>query len=422
MDLTVKDWDQAQRILCVRLDSLGDVLMTTPAMAAIKASRPDSSITLMTSESGAAIAPQLPMVDEVWVYDAPWLKATAPRQNSQPEFQVIEELRSRQYDACIIFTVYSQNPLPTAFMAYMADIPLRLAHCRENPYQLLTHHIRDPEPELTRHEVQRQLDLVASVGYETPDTTLQLTVPREAHLRIANLLAGLDLKPDQSWIVVHPGASAPSRRYPPELFGEVVRSLIAQGINPLFTGTVPERPLVDDLRSQLGTLSHSFVGQLDLPELSALLAAAPLLLSNNTGPVHIAAALGTPVVDLYALTNLQHTPWQVPHRVLYHDVPCRICYKSVCPEGHHNCLRLLKPQDVVEAVLELLPVSASPVKSPEPTAELNYASIGKRLMFRRKVPASKSLRRDPFYLAPTTFYLHPQPQKTSGTEDKSHRP
>ena len=71
------------------------------------------------------------MVDDVWVYDAPWLKATAPRQNSQPEFRAIEELRSRQYDACIIFTVYSQNPLPSAFMAYMADIPLRLAHCRE---------------------------------------------------------------------------------------------------------------------------------------------------------------------------------------------------------------------------------------------------------------------------------------------------
>jgi len=371
-----KDWGQAQRILCVRLDSLGDVLMTTPAMAAIKASRPDSHITLMTSEAGATIAPQLPMVDDVWVYDAPWLKATAPRQNSQPEFRAIEELRSRQYDACIIFTVYSQNPLPSAFMAYMADIPLRLAHCRENPYQLLTHHIRDPEPELTRHEVQRQLDLVASVGYRTSDQTLQLKVPREAHLRVAQLLEGLGLNPDQPWVVVHSGASAPSRRYPPELFGEVVRSLMAQGITPLFTGTVPERPLVDNLRSQLGATSHSLVGRLNLSELSALLAAAPLLLSNNTGPVHIAAALGTPVVDLYALTNLQHTPWQVPHRVLYHDVPCRLCYKSVCPEGHHNCLRLLEPQDVVEAVLELLPVDQSIMKPSDQLDALKYASIG----------------------------------------------
>ncbi|MDB9526498.1 lipopolysaccharide heptosyltransferase II [Oscillatoria sp. CS-180] len=349
------DWSTARRILCIRLDSLGDVLMTTPAMAAIKATLPQSHLTLMTSEAGATVVPQLPMVDDVWVYDAPWLKATAPRLNSQPEYALLEALRSRQFDAAIIFTVYSQNPLPSAFMTYMADIPLRLAHCRENPYQLLTHTIRDPEPELFRHEVQRQLDLVASVGYHTPDQTLQLAVPISAHRRSADLLRTLDITPEHPWIVVHPGASAPSRRYPPESFAEVARSLVKRGITVLFTGTEPERALVDRIRKQMKAPSHSLVGQLSLAELAALLTAAPLLLSNNTGPVHIAAAVNTPVVDIYALTNLQHTPWQVPHRVLFHDVPCRLCYKSVCPEEHHNCLRLLAPQEVVQAVLALMP-------------------------------------------------------------------
>lgn len=357
------DWNTAQNILCVRLDSLGDVLMTTPAMAAIKATRPASKLTLMTSAAGATLAPQLAMVDDVWVYDAPWLKATAPRQNSQPEQAVIEELRSRQFDAAIIFTVYSQNPSPTAFMAYMADIPLRLAYCRENPYQLLTDTIRDPEPELTRHEVQRQLDLVASVGYRTADEGLQMTVPKFAHKSISSLLEDLGLSPSQPWVVVHPGASAPSRRYPPELFAEVGRSLANQGIAVVFTGTADEGELIESIRSQMVAPSHSLVGRLTLAELSALLAAAPLLLSNNTGPVHIAAAVGTPVVDLYALTNLQHTPWQVPHRVLFHDVPCRLCYRSVCPEGHHNCLRLVEPEAVVAAVLDLLPLGTLPNES-----------------------------------------------------------
>jgi ADP-heptose:LPS heptosyltransferase len=81
---------------------------------------------------------------------------------------------------------------------------------------------------------------------------------------------------------------------------------------------------------------------------------APLLIANNTGPVHIAAAVGTPVVDLYALTNPQHTPWQVPSRVLSHDVECKFCYRSVCPQGHHHCLDLVEPQAVVQASLELL--------------------------------------------------------------------
>src|SRR5581483_416306 len=113
-------------------------------------------------------------------------------------------------------------------------------------------------------------------------------------------------------------------------------------------------------------------GELTLGELAALLAAAPLLIANNTGPVHLAAAVGCPVVDLYALTNPQHTPWRVPHRVLSHDVPCRWCYKSTCPEGHHSCLRSVEAAAVVGAALELLAARA-PIRvaaTPHPLTEV----------------------------------------------------
>ena len=100
--------------------------------------------------------------------------------------------------------------------------------------------------------------------------------------------------------------------------------------------------------------SRSLAGRLTLGELAALLRAAPVLVSNNSGPVHMAAALGTPVVDIYALTNPQHTPWMTPHRLLFHDVPCRYCYKSVCPQGHQDCVRLVPPSAVAEAAIELL--------------------------------------------------------------------
>src|SRR5687767_8133417 len=106
--------------------------------------------------------------------------------------------------------------------------------------------------------------------------------------------------------------------------------------------------------------SLSLAGTLDLGHLAALLSHAPVLISNNTGPVHLAAAVGTPVVDLYALTNPQHTPWQVPHRVLNRDVPCRFCYRSVCPEGHQNCLALVPPGEVAQAARELLEETAAP--------------------------------------------------------------
>jgi ADP-heptose:LPS heptosyltransferase len=112
--------------------------------------------------------------------------------------------------------------------------------------------------------------------------------------------------------------------------------------------------LTESIRISAGVRSHSLVGQLDFAGFAALLARTRLLISNNTGAVHVAAALGTPVVDLYALTNPQHTPWRVPHRVLFQDVPCKYCYKSICPQGHHNCLRLLRPEAVIQATQALL--------------------------------------------------------------------
>ena len=347
-------WDEARNLLAVRLDALGDVLMTTPALRALK-QRPGRRVTLLTSPAGAEIGPLVPEIDDVLVYEAPWMKATPPRTDSRPDFAMIETLRAGRFDGAVIFTVYSQNPLPAAFLCELADVPLRLAHCHENPYQLLTDWVPDDEPERgIRHEVRRQLDLVATVGARTHDERLSMRVPSAARARVERLLARLGVDEVRPWLVIHPGASAPSRRYPAEGFAAVAGQLArADGWQVVFNGSADERPLVDQIRAAMGAPSWSLAGQLRLEELAALLERAPMLLSNNTGPVHVACALGTPVVDLYALTNPQHTPWGVPNRVLFHDVPCRDCYRSVCPEGHHNCLRLVEPTAVVAAVREL---------------------------------------------------------------------
>nr|MBO2513344.1 glycosyl transferase [Gammaproteobacteria bacterium] len=158
-------WRAVRHVLAVRLDALGDVLMTTPALRAARCSHPERRLTLLTSPAGAEAARLVPDVDDVIVYDAPWVKATGRRTSAQPDRHMIRRLAARRFDAAVIFTVHSQNPLPAALMCYLADIPLRLAHCRENPYQLLTDWVRDPEPnERRRHEAERRLDSVARAG------------------------------------------------------------------------------------------------------------------------------------------------------------------------------------------------------------------------------------------------------------------
>jgi lipopolysaccharide heptosyltransferase II len=353
---SIARWENVRNVLCVRLDAMGDVLMTTPALGAVKEGDA-RRVTLLTSPSGAEAATLSPNVDDVIVYNAPWMKATAPNERPANDLAMIATLSGRGFDAAVIFTVYSQNPLPSALLCYLAGIPLRLAHCRENPYHLLTEWIPEREPEhLVRHEVRRQLDLVATVGFSSKDERIAIRIPERAKERVASLLRTLELDDTRPWIVVHPGSTAPSRRYPAEGFAEATRRLIRDhGLGVVFTGRDAERDEVERIRRTLpDAKAHSVAGELDLAELTALISRASLVVSNNSGPVHVAAAVGTPVVDLYALTNPQHTPWGVPNRVLNHDVPCKYCYKSVCPEGHHDCLRLVRPEQVVEAVMQLL--------------------------------------------------------------------
>jgi lipopolysaccharide heptosyltransferase II len=353
----VNIWEDARNVLCVRLDTIGDVLMTTPAIRALKESTEGRRVTLLTSSAGAGIASLIPEVDRVMIYDAPWLKATAPRKDSRPELEMIGRLHGEGFDAAVIFTVFSQNPLPSAYMCYCADIPLRLSHCRENPYQLLSHWIKDPEPAPTiRHEVQRQLDLVAQIGCRTSNPLLSLQVSPDTMRRVVQMLQGMGIFcGDIPLIVIHPGASASSRRYSSRSFAKVVRQLAGRVRSSIvFTGSAGEEPIIEEICSTSSVASHSFAGRLTLEELAALISVSHLLITNNTGPAHIAAAVGTPVVDLYALTNPQHTPWHVPSRVLFHDVPCKYCYKSICPEGHQNCLGLVAPEVVVDAAEDLL--------------------------------------------------------------------
>jgi lipopolysaccharide heptosyltransferase II len=332
-------WDDAENLLCVRLDTLGDVLMTGPAMRALRASRAARRITLLSSPAGAAAAELMPEVDEVLVYEAPWMKGHDPPHDTA----VVEMLRERAFDAAAVFTVFDQSPLPAALVCHQAGVPLRLAYCREKPYGLLTDWVPDPERDQpTRHEVRRQLDLVAAVGATTPDERLAVEVPAAARERVRRSLPAA-----APWAVVHPGGTAPSRRYPIELWAEVCHSLaLDHGWELVMTGDDADRELASALPG-----TRSLAGDLSLAELAAVLAEAPLLLAGNTGPVHLAAAVGTPVVDVYALTNPQHTPWMVESRVLNHDVPCRWCYSSVCREGHHLCLRGVPPAQVVDAAL-----------------------------------------------------------------------
>jgi lipopolysaccharide heptosyltransferase II len=365
-------WQQARRVLCVRLDSLGDVLMCTPAMRSLRQAVPGRTLTLLGSPSGAAALPFIPELEDAIAWQAPWSNG-APRPQAHTDgLALIGALATRAFDAAVIFTTYTQSALPAALLCQLAGIPLRLAHCRENPYGLLTDWIPDPEPAtIVRHEVQRQLALVQRVGCRSAAPGLSFVPRLEDVAATRARLGAAGIAPDQPYVLLHPGASAASRRYPAGHWAQVLRLLAHDPQLPLvLTGNASESELVDQIQFASAVPAISLAGRLTLGELGAALQRAAVVVTNNTGPAHIAAAVGTPVVDLYALTNPQHTPWHVRSRVLFHDVPCRFCYKSTCPEGHQACLAGVAPERVAAAVRELLgtvqvPAPEVPVTAPD---------------------------------------------------------
>ncbi len=374
-------WRAARRILAVRLDNLGDTLLMTPALHAIKESLPEASLTLLTSPAGAQVARLVPDMDEVIVYEAPWVDPWRRLpQDSAREQAAIGALRERRFDAAVIFTSYRQSALPAAYLCYLADIPLRLASSVDGPGSLLT--TRHRPPEWTMHEVERALDLVSAVGVTTEQRDLVLRVPADAQATLREKLSARNIALrglSGPLVVVHPGCTMPARTYPAELYSQVIERLaLGLGATVLVTGADDERALVADVCAGVppdarGNV-HEVVGALSFPELCALIESADLVVTNNTGPMHLAAAVKTPVVALFALTNPpeQWGPWRVPHKLLYADVPCRLCYSRVCPHSQ-ECLRGVSPEEVICAAADLLreerPHEAMRVSPVAPPAE-----------------------------------------------------
>jgi lipopolysaccharide heptosyltransferase II len=351
-------WRRARSILAVRLDGIGDLLMTTPALQALKASTANRSLTLLTSPAAAPLARELPFVDDVIEFIAPWMKsAEASPVAADETLAQVERLRSHAFDAAVIFTVCTQSALPAALLLQLCGIPRRAAYCRENPYALLTDWRPEPDRDVrigVRHEVQRQIDLVESLGVRVADRRLRFPVSEDARARMIAKVVDAGMDPARAWLVVHPGATAPSRRYPTDKLGDAIAALASDGRFQIAVAGGHEDLAFAHALAARARDAVPLAGRLDLSELAALIDAAEIVVCNNSAPAHIAAAVGTPVVDLYALTNPQHTPWHVAHRVLFRDVDCKGCLKSVCPQGHHRCLAGVEPNEIIAAVHELV--------------------------------------------------------------------
>jgi ADP-heptose:LPS heptosyltransferase len=365
-----KDWSSCKKILCIRPDNMGDLLMSSPAIRAIKETF-QCHLTVLTSTAGALIARFIPEIDDVISFDVPWVK-----QDGMPDTEstlgLIELLKQKRFDAAVIFTVYSQNPMPSVMLTYLAGIPRRLAYCRENPYDLLTHWVPDKEPyEVVYHQVRRDLEMVKTIGARTSDERLSLKWEQRKWNDVEKKLAKLGIDTQRPWLIMHAGVSEKKREFD-------ARELVAAGqqiVNELnyqvlLTGSRSEQQLINKLQAGIGNGAFSLAGLFDIEEFISLVAEAPLVISVNSGPIHIAAATGTPVLVLYALTNPQHLPWKVSGKALYYAVPLHLRSRNEVIRFVHEHLfqPVEEPVTASEIVAEAREILLN--KSLEPFPEL----------------------------------------------------
>jgi len=343
------------RVLLVRLDSLGDLLLTGGAVRAVAASA--RSVTMLVGRRQAEAGRLLPGVREVGEFDAPWVPLTPAPLNRPDLVRTIRWIRRRRFDAALIFTSFHQSPLPTALVLRMAGLPWIGAICEDYPGALLDlrHRVED------LHEAERNLSLAVAAGF-SPDA-------QGAGLAVRGPLPDVPRWiPHRPYLVVHPGATVPARRPSSVRTAAVVRGLAADGWPVVVTGSPAERELAAEAA---GREAVNAAGRLDLAELAAVLAGAEVLVAPNTGPAHLAAAVGTPVVSLFApvVPASRWAPYGVPSVILgKQDAPCRDSRARSCPVPGHPCLDSISADEVVAAVRVLAADHPIPDSAPSATA------------------------------------------------------
>src|SRR5215210_1033121 len=349
----------------MRLDNIGDVVMTSPVLRALKENLPGASITLMASPGGKEAAPLLPWVDEVLSWRVLWQDLGGLPHDPAREWEMIETLREGSYDAAIILTSFKQTPHAAGYACYLAGIPLRLGESKEWGGGVLTDEAPSAPDEL--HQVERNLSLIEHAGFRVNDRSLGLRVPGEAHRSAAALLTtARGVLPDAPYVLLNPWASAQARTYPPDRFALAARHLSDEtGWPVVLTGTGADRERGAGVLDVLGDMGVDLIGATDLTELAALVESARLVLTNNTSTMHLLDALRTPGVVLFSGTELeeQWRPRDAPHRLLRRETPCSPCYAFTCPYNL-ECLDI-PPEEVAKAGLSLLAeVADRPVAAP----------------------------------------------------------
>lgn len=327
--------------ILVRVNNwIGDAVMNTPALGAIRESYPDAEIVVVANPLVSPLFLSHPYCDRVIVYD----KKGADRGISG-FLRFVFRLRSERFDAAILF----QKAIEAALMTFLAGIRVRIGYLTDYRGLLLSHGVELTDDIKKQHHTNHFISLLRFVGITGGDGRQRLTVTDSEKAWLQRTLK------ETNWAVINPGAAYGSaKRWLPHRFAQVADELSSRyGYQIMLIGGPGEIEIGQEIEATCRTNLSNFIGKTTVREMMALISVCKLMVTNDSGPMHVAAALGVPIVAIFGSTDHTTTyPAGVPYKIVRKDFPCAPCLLRQCPIDH-RCMTSVKVDDVLSSVAQL---------------------------------------------------------------------
>jgi heptosyltransferase III len=333
----LKDLPEGAEVLIIRLRSLGDVVLLTPALSAVHSWRPDLRLSVLVEPFCTPVLEGNPAVAEILMM--------------RGFFPTAAKLHRRRFPV-----VYNQHAGPTsALLTACIGAPKRVCWTRRQ--FSFVYNVLVPDPGDKIHTVEHRLEQFYATGLPRgPIPPARVYPQQDARVAVAKRLVEVGIVPRAAYAVIHPGGKYFTKRWAVENFVALARWLKEKhGIEPVFSAGGNETEIANELRRECGR-EFALMDSLDLRQLIALIAGARIFIGNDSGPTHIATAAGRPVVVIFGSSSSVHwRPWQTPHRVVQNDFPCNPCAGDRCYAfAEPRCILSVTLEQVREACSSLL--------------------------------------------------------------------
>lgn len=332
-----------RNVLIIKLRYIGDVLLATPTVRAIKSARPDVRVTMMVNRGTEEVLSGNPDLHEVIVLD----KGSVAAQS-----RLIAGLRARQFDTVIDLTDGDRS----AFLTRISGAPVRIGFNDEHRWRGRYYTEVVQPVSGVRHRIDRDLEALKPLNIEAESKDPQLWLTPDEKERADQLLNQLGIQRSQSMVIVQPGARYWFKAWPPERFAELADYLTSQcGSQVLIGGSEQDIDLARQIQGMAKTPPIIMAGRTTIKQFAAIAKQSVLFVGSDSGAMHMASAVGTPVVALFGPSNPREWgPRGGPVEVLYKEIDCRSCFHPTCTRGEENCMKLISVPEVVAAAERLL--------------------------------------------------------------------